>query len=233
MLIVGGRRHHSPPDPKSNSRIQRPPSGGLLFAVPELTHSVDIQLNSKRCCGRLPADAHSIDALRLRAIIRVTLARVRALCESGTRKILKPAISGNHSAASGDANVSTAAGTSPLISRSIAPACPSLNWISAAPAAKSAALKLPLDADCLSSIAMFLLFSSDNELISGTCQNKRHKIVRLAWRSGCCLVGITGLTGFSSGIVRFVGRLSPTVIAVTRSAISVASATCSCISALN
>src|SRR5882757_5212573 len=40
--------------------------------------------------------------------------------ESGTRKILKPAISGNHSAASGDTKVRIAAGTSPLINRSIA-----------------------------------------------------------------------------------------------------------------
>ena len=36
------------------------------------------------------------------------------------RKILKPAISGNHSAASGDTKVKTAAGTSPLINRSTA-----------------------------------------------------------------------------------------------------------------
>jgi hypothetical protein len=40
--------------------------------------------------------------------------------DSGIRKILKPAISGNPSAASGDANVRTAAGTSPPITRSIA-----------------------------------------------------------------------------------------------------------------
>ena len=46
----------------------------------------------------------------------------RAFCESGTRNVLKPAISGNHSAASREASVKTAAGTSPLISRSIAPA---------------------------------------------------------------------------------------------------------------
>src|SRR5216684_116895 len=37
-----------------------------------------------------------------------------------TLRCLKPAISGNQSAASGDTNVKTAAGTSPLISRSIA-----------------------------------------------------------------------------------------------------------------
>ena len=46
----------------------------------------------------------------------------RAFCASGTRNVLKPAISGNHSAASREASVRTAAGTSPLISRSIAPA---------------------------------------------------------------------------------------------------------------
>jgi hypothetical protein len=40
--------------------------------------------------------------------------------ESGIRNILKPAISGNRSAASADTKVRTAAGTSPLISRSIA-----------------------------------------------------------------------------------------------------------------
>src|SRR5450755_3222017 len=40
--------------------------------------------------------------------------------ESGIRKILKPAISGNHSDVSGYAEVRTAAGTSPLINRSIA-----------------------------------------------------------------------------------------------------------------
>src|SRR5450631_491790 len=40
--------------------------------------------------------------------------------ESGMRKILKPAISGNHSDVSGYAEVRTAAGTSPLINRSIA-----------------------------------------------------------------------------------------------------------------
>jgi hypothetical protein len=44
----------------------------------------------------------------------------RAFCASGTRNVLKPAISGNHSAASREASVRTAAGTSPLISRSIA-----------------------------------------------------------------------------------------------------------------
>src|ERR1700730_5453015 len=40
--------------------------------------------------------------------------------ESGMRKILKPAISGNASAASGDTKVKTAAGTSPPIKRLIA-----------------------------------------------------------------------------------------------------------------
>ncbi len=40
--------------------------------------------------------------------------------ESGTLKILNPAISGNPSAASGDANIRTEAGTSPPITRSIA-----------------------------------------------------------------------------------------------------------------
>ncbi len=40
--------------------------------------------------------------------------------ESGIRNILKPAISGNPSAASGDTKARTAAGTSLLISRSIA-----------------------------------------------------------------------------------------------------------------
>src|SRR6185436_8807335 len=43
----------------------------------------------------------------------------------------------------------------------------SLNWTSAAPAAISAALMRPLEADCFSVIAMLLLFRSDNELISG------------------------------------------------------------------
>jgi hypothetical protein len=40
--------------------------------------------------------------------------------ESGMRRILKPATSGNHSAASEDTSVKTAAGTSPLINRSTA-----------------------------------------------------------------------------------------------------------------
>jgi hypothetical protein len=40
--------------------------------------------------------------------------------ESGIRKIRKPAILGNISAASGDTRVKTAAGTSPLINRSTA-----------------------------------------------------------------------------------------------------------------
>jgi len=77
------------------------------------------------------------------------------------RKILKPLTSGNHSAASGDTKASTAAGTSPLTSRSIALVGLSLSWASAAPAAAIAARTLVLDADCLSSIAMSLLARSD------------------------------------------------------------------------
>jgi hypothetical protein len=45
---------------------------------------------------------------------------VNAHGESGTRKILKPAISGNACAASGDNGANNAAGTSPLATRLIA-----------------------------------------------------------------------------------------------------------------
>jgi hypothetical protein len=79
---------------------------------------------------------------------------------SGMRKILTPAISGNHSAASGYTEVRTAAGTSPPINRLIALVWPLLSWTSVAPAAAIAVLTLSLDADCLSSIAIFLLVRS-------------------------------------------------------------------------
>ena len=87
--------------------------------------------------------------------------------DSGTRKILKPAMSGNHSAASADANVRTAADTSPLSSRSTAFVCPSLNWAATAPAAAIAVLTLPLDADRPSSIAMSLPLKADTDLMCG------------------------------------------------------------------
>jgi hypothetical protein len=76
------------------------------------------------------------------------------------RKILTPAISGNHSAASGYTEVRTAAGISPPINRLIALVWPLLSWTSVAPAAAIAVLTLSLDADCLSSIAIFLLVRS-------------------------------------------------------------------------
>src|SRR5216684_2242759 len=75
-------------------------------------------------------------------------------------------MSGNHSAASGDTKVKTAAGTSPLINRSIAFVRPPFSWTSVAPAAAIALRTIPLDADCLSSIATFLLVRSDTDLIS-------------------------------------------------------------------
>src|SRR5258705_11660450 len=67
----------------------------------------------------------------------------------------------------------------------------------------SAALTLPLDADCFSSIAMLLLFRSDKDLIS-----------RRARRSATRLSGLPG---------------DPDAVFVTRSAIPVASVTCCCI----
>src|ERR1700681_3275741 len=76
-------------------------------------------------------------------------------------------MSGNHSAASGDTKVKTAADTSPLINRLIALVCPLLSWTSPAPAAAIAVRRLASDADCRSSTAMFLWVRSDTDLISG------------------------------------------------------------------
>jgi hypothetical protein len=87
--------------------------------------------------------------------------------ESGIRNILNPATSGNHPAASEDTRVRTAAGTSPLISRSIAFVCPALSRTSAAPAVVIALRSVSLDADCRSSIATSLPARSDTDLISG------------------------------------------------------------------
>ena len=96
------------------------------------------------------------------------------------RKILKPAISGNHSAASGYTSVRTAAGTSPLISRSIALAWPLLNWNSGAPAAMIAARTSASEVDCLSSIAMLLLVRSAIDLISGRTMTRANRRLALS-----------------------------------------------------
>lgn len=92
--------------------------------------------------------------------------------ESGMRNILKPLISGNHSAASGDTKARTAAGTSPSTRRSIALVRLSLNWASVAPAAAIAVRRLALEADCPSSIAMSLLARSDTDLISARAMTR-------------------------------------------------------------
>src|SRR6516162_430133 len=86
---------------------------------------------------------------------------------SGTRKILKPAISGNASAATADTRATTAAGTSPLTSRAIAVVFPVLSWTTGPPAAAIAFLTSALDTKYLSSIAMFLSVRSDTDPISG------------------------------------------------------------------
>src|SRR5450432_368021 len=106
------------------------------------------------------------------AVLQTRIDQSRALGDSGIRKIMKPAISGNASAASGDTNVKTAAGTSPAINRSIAFASPLLSWASAAPAATIAVLTLPLDADGAPSIATFLLARSDIDFISGRAMTR-------------------------------------------------------------
>jgi len=68
-------------------------------AVGPLTHNGPKQVSSKLC--------------RLEMCLQ-------SRGESGARRTVKPVMSGNPSAASGDTKVKTAAGTSPLITRSIA-----------------------------------------------------------------------------------------------------------------
>src|SRR6266478_8492218 len=119
----------------------------------------------------------------------------RAFGDSGIRKILKPAISGNASAASGDTNVKTAAGTSPAINLSIAFASPLLSWTSAAPAATIAVLTLPLDADGSPSIAMFLLARSDTDFISGRA------MTRATSRSGSIAAADAAMSASRGGTV--------------------------------
>ncbi len=126
-------------------------------------------------------------------------------------------MSGNHSAASGDTNVKTAAGTSPLINRLIALVCPSLSWTSPAPAAAIAVRTLSLDADCLSSIAMFLLARSETDLISG-------RAIRRATRRS---VSFGGATAVFSAVFAFGSGAATAAAAVTCSASAVAAATCS------
>ena len=61
-------------------------------------------------------------------------------------------------------------------------------------AAIGAALTLPLAADCFSSIAMFLLFRSDNELISGRARTSATRLSRLSGDADAVL-SVAGLTG--------------------------------------
>src|ERR1700751_3336698 len=86
--------------------------------------------------------------------------------QSGTRKILKPAISGNPSAASADTRASTAAVTSPLLSRSIAAVCPALTSTET-PDTTNPTQTSSLDAEYLSSIATVLPARSVTDLTSG------------------------------------------------------------------
>src|SRR3981081_4142016 len=88
-------------------------------------------------------------------------------------------MSGNHSAASGDTNVKIAACPPPLTHRRVALVCPSLSWTSVAPAAAIAVRTLSLDADCLSSIAIFLLVRSDTDLISGRAMRSATRLLAL------------------------------------------------------
>src|SRR5690348_8486910 len=87
--------------------------------------------------------------------------------KSGTRKILKPAISGNASAASGTTRVNRAAVASPLVSRSTAAACPALNSTESVPATTNAVQTSTLNGAYLSSIATTLPARSATELIFG------------------------------------------------------------------
>src|SRR6266478_5313056 len=157
----------------------------------------------------------------------------RAFGDSGIRKILKPAISGNQSAASGDTNVKTAAGTSPLISRSIALVCPSLSCTSAAPAAAIAIRTLPLDADCLSSIAMSLLARSDTDLISRRAMRSATRLLLLFGDADAIFSASLRATvserSERSVLFDFCSGAGAIVAAVTCSASAVAAATCSCI----
>src|SRR5258708_8532857 len=121
---------------------------------------------------------------------------------------------GNHAAASGDANVKTAAGSAPLINRLCALVCPSLNWTSPAPAAAIAVRTLSLDADCLSSIAMFLLAKSETDLISG-------RAIRRATRGS---VSFGGAAAVFSAVFAFCSGAATAVAAVTCSPSALAAA---------
>src|ERR1700730_15243767 len=159
------------------------------------------------------------------AVLHTRIDQSRALGDSGIRKILKPAISGNASAASGDTNVKTAAGTSPAINRSIALASPLLSWTSAAPAASIAVLTLPLDADGSPSIAMFLLARSGTDFTSGRAMTRATRrsgsiaaadAVMSAARGGAASTRSerSVLTAFGSGAATVI-RSATTVAAIT------------------
>jgi len=133
--------------------------------------------------------------------------------QSGIRKILKPGISGNPSAASADTKVSTAAVTSPLPRRSKAVVCPALTSTEAAPATTNAIQTSTLDAEYFSSIATLLPASSVTDLISGRAITTATRELVLPDDSSS-----TGST--SSG-------LAAKATTVIRSATPVAAATCS------
>ena len=90
----------------------------------------------------------------------------------------------------------------------------------------SAALTLPLAADCFSSMAMFLLFRSDNELISGRARTSATRLSELPVDPDAVSPASLGSAGSISGFCDTPAGSRFTVIAVTRSAIPVASTTC-------
>src|ERR1700730_4274122 len=146
------------------------------------------------------------------------------------RKILKPGISGNQSAASEDTKVRTAAGTSPLISRLIACVAPALRLTSVAPAVAIAVRTLSLDADCLSSIATSLPFRSDTDLISGRVMRRTTRRSVLFGDADAFLPGwIVSERSERSVLSALCSGAGTAAAAVTCSATAVAAVTCSCI----
>jgi len=130
-------------------------------------------------------------------------------------------------------SVNTAAGTSPLTSRSMALACPALSWTSAAPDAAIAVRIASLEADCCSPIATSLPERSATDLISGC-------VITSATRSSVLIAGTEAGGSASAGwtlsartevsvLFASCGGLGAAAAVVTRSASAAAAATCSCI----
>ena len=144
---------------------------------------------------------------------------------------MKPAISENPSAASADTKARIAAGTSPLTSRLIAVARPSLSCTSGAPAATIAVLTLPLNAEFLSSIAIVSPVRSGTDLMFGRAiRRATRRSVSLA-EAGFSVLPRANVSGRLelSRFFALIPGAGATVATVIRSASARAAATCASI----